>query len=65
MVNGGEAAGPHAVDIQGPPQVIDLMLQSLCIPTFCFDLDGFPPFVESPYFSHFEREALSPQSQAG
>jgi hypothetical protein len=49
VVDRGEAAVPHTVDIQGPFQVIDLMLQNARIPTFRFDLYELPSSVESPH----------------
>jgi hypothetical protein len=58
---------PHAVDIQGPIQVINLVLQNACIPTFCFDLYGLPALVESPHIDttstrHYRHKAGQPVS---
>jgi hypothetical protein len=48
VIERAKAAAPHAVDIQGPSQVIDLMLQNAGVPAFCFYLFQFSGFVQSP-----------------
>src|ERR1700722_8941415 len=46
VVKRAEAAAPHAIDVQGSLQMIDLMLQNASVPALRLDVYGFSKLIQ-------------------